>query len=68
METPVVAIAAVISFKNLRHGYAYFRVLIIQTLARFVIKIATPVKLENTEQSSNGIDFLKGINDLQSSV
>lgn len=51
VQTPV-AIAAVISLKDLYHGYAYFRVLITQTPARFVIKIATPASFRTQSSSA----------------
>lgn len=59
-----IAVAAVVFLKDLRHDHAYFRILITQALAGFVVKIAAAGKLQNAKQLSNGILFLKGINDL----
>lgn len=47
MEAPV-AMSAIVSFKDLCHGYVYFRVLIIQTLARFVKKYQLLASFKDT--------------------
>ncbi|SLY51172.1 putative alcohol dehydrogenase class III [Klebsiella variicola] len=52
-----IAVAAVVFLKDLRHDHTYFRILITQALAGFVVKIAAAGKLQNAKQLSNGILF-----------
>jgi hypothetical protein len=42
-----VAVTAVILLKDIGHDHAYFRILIAQTFAGFVVKITAAGKLQN---------------------
>jgi hypothetical protein len=43
-----VAVTAVILLKDIGHDHAYFRILIVQTFAGFVVKITAAGKLQAT--------------------
>lgn len=57
----LVAMIAVIFFKIISHDHTYFRIVIVQAFAGFVVKITAAGKLQSVKQLSNGILSLKGI-------